>query len=60
MDKKRATVIIEEGEDDYLLGTVLELKGCHTRGRSLDELMENIKEAVELCLKVEEPEKVTL
>ena len=27
MDKKMFTVIIEQGEDDYLLGTVLEIGG---------------------------------
>ena len=36
MKKKRQfTVIIEEGEDGYLIGTALELKGCHTKGEKL-------------------------
>ncbi len=30
------------------------LAGCHTQARSLDELMERIKEAIELCLEVHE------
>ena len=30
------------------------LIGCHTQGRSLDELMERTKEAVELYLEVKE------
>jgi predicted RNase H-like HicB family nuclease len=30
------------------------LSGCHTQARSLDELMERIKEAIELCLEVQE------
>ena len=35
MKKKRQfTVIIEEGEDGYLIGTALELKGCHTKGEN--------------------------
>ena len=35
MKKKRQfTVIIEEGEDGYLIGTALELKGCHTEGKN--------------------------
>ncbi len=35
MKKKRQfTVIIEEGEDGYLIGTALELKGCHTQGKN--------------------------
>jgi predicted RNase H-like HicB family nuclease len=29
------------------------LAGCHTQARSLDELMERIKEAIQLCLEVQ-------
>jgi len=42
--KNEFLVIIEKGEDGYYIGTVPELKGCHTQGKTLDELMENIKE----------------
>ena len=64
MQKKKVhnfTVIIEKDEDDYYVGYVPSIKGCHTQGKTLDELMSNIKEAIELCLEVEgkeiEPEK---
>jgi predicted RNase H-like HicB family nuclease len=30
------------------------LAGCHTQARSLDELMSRIKEAIELCLEVQD------
>lgn len=46
-------VIIERDEDGNYVGSVPQLPGCHTQGRSLDELMERMKEAVELCLEVE-------
>lgn len=46
-------VIIERDAEGYYLGTVPGLKGCHTQARSLDELMERIREAIELCLEVE-------
>ena len=36
-----------------MIASVPELKGCHTQAKSLDELMERIKEAIELCLEVE-------
>ena len=51
--KREFTVIIERDEDGYFVGTVPELKGCHTQAKSLDELMERIKEAILLCLEVE-------
>ena len=64
MQKKKIhnfTVVIEKDEDDYYVGHVPSIKGCHTQGRTLDELMKNIKEAIELCSEVEgkeiEPEK---
>lgn len=52
--KRDFIVIIEKGEDGYFVGTVPQLKECHTQGKTLDELNENIKEAIELCLEVEE------
>ena len=47
------TVIIEKGEDGFYVGSVPALRGCHTQGRTMDELMKNMKEAIELCLEVE-------
>jgi len=44
-------VIIEEGEDGYFISEVIGLPGCHTQGKTLDELMERTKEAISLCLK---------
>jgi len=50
---KEFTAIIERDEDGFFVGTVPSLKGCHTQARSLDDLMERIKEAIQLCLEVE-------
>jgi predicted RNase H-like HicB family nuclease len=46
-------VVIERDEEGLYIGSVPQLPGCHTQGRSLDELMERMREAVELCLEVE-------
>jgi predicted RNase H-like HicB family nuclease len=46
------TVIIQRDQEGYYVAEVPELKGCHTQARSLDELMERIKEAIQLCLEV--------
>ena len=45
----RATVIIEKDEDGYY-AYVPELDGCQTQGDSLDEVMANIEEAMQLYL----------
>ncbi|MBI5224478.1 type II toxin-antitoxin system HicB family antitoxin [Candidatus Micrarchaeota archaeon] len=47
---KDFTVVIEEGEDGYLISEVLELPGCHTQAKSLDELMKRTKEAIRIYL----------
>lgn len=44
--------MIERDGEDYYVATVPALPGCHTQARSLDELKERIKEAIELCLDV--------
>ncbi len=47
-------VIIERDADGYFVASVPTLKGCHTQAKSLDELMERIREAIALCLEFEE------
>jgi len=47
------SVVIEKDEDGYFVATVPALRGCHTQAKSLDTLMKRIKEAVELCLEVQ-------
>jgi predicted RNase H-like HicB family nuclease len=51
---KSFNVIIEKDEDGYFVATVPTLRGCHTQAKSLDKLMERTKEAIELCLEVDE------
>ena len=49
------SVVIEKDEDGYFVASVPSLRGCHTQAKSLDVLMKRIREAIELCLEVEEP-----
>jgi predicted RNase H-like HicB family nuclease len=51
--KKQYNVVIEQDEDDYYIGIVPELPGCHTQAKSLDQLRIRMKEAVELYLNIE-------
>lgn len=46
------TVVIERDNEGFLVGSVPSLKGCHTQAESMDELLERIKEAIQLCLEV--------
>jgi predicted RNase H-like HicB family nuclease len=45
-------VIIERDTDGYFVASVPTVPGCHTQARSLDELMERIKEAILLYLAI--------
>ena len=45
-------VVIERDEEGYYVASVPQLPGCHIQAKSLDEVMERIREAAELCLDV--------
>jgi predicted RNase H-like HicB family nuclease len=49
-------VVIERDSEGYYVASVPSLPGCHTQAKSLDTLMERIREAIELCLEVEQGE----
>lgn len=51
-------VIIEQGEDGYYISDVVELSGCHTQGKTIDELMERTKEAIRLCLEEQKDKEI--
>jgi len=43
-------VRIWQGEDGYLVGQCVELPAAITQGKTRDEVLENIKEAMQLVL----------
>lgn len=53
MAGKEFYVLIEKDEDGFYVGEVPQLKACYSQGKTLDELMVNIKEVIELCLEEE-------
>ena len=52
--KREFSVVIERDAEGFYVASVPELPGCHTQARSLDKLLTRIKEAIELCLEVED------
>jgi predicted RNase H-like HicB family nuclease len=48
--KREFNVIIERDEDGYYVASVPELHGCHTQAKSLDKLMDRVREAIQVCL----------
>lgn len=52
------SVVVEKGEDGYLVAECPTLPGCISQGRTEEEVLANIKEAIKGWLIVER-EKVT-
>ncbi|TAG94571.1 MAG: type II toxin-antitoxin system HicB family antitoxin [Oscillatoriales cyanobacterium] len=50
VSKQEFYVIIERDEDGYYVGEVPQLKACYSQGKTIDELIANIKEVIALCL----------
>ena len=48
----RIDVILEEEEDGMFSVHCPALKGCHSQGKTRDEAMKNIQEAIDLYLEV--------
>jgi len=57
--KREFYVLIERDEDGYFVGEVPQLRGCYSQGKTLDELMKNVQEVIQLCLE-EQPETAGL
>jgi len=46
----KLTLVIKKGESNYLVGQLKELPEVFTQGKDIEELKENIKDALELYL----------
>jgi len=43
-------VVIEKDEDGFYVGEVPQLRACYSQGKTIDELLQNIKEVITLAL----------
>ena len=50
------TVLIEQDEDRIYVAKVPDIPGCYTQGKTIQQAMERIKEAVQVCLEAEKEE----
>jgi len=48
---KTYTVIVEKDEDGWYVSEVVELPGCHTQAKNINQLLERTKEAIQAYLK---------
>ena len=56
---RKYTIIIERDEEEWFVSEVVELPGCHTQAKSMDQLIERTKEAIKAYLETEEKFEVT-
>ncbi len=58
MEKKifNFTVIIEQGDDGWYIATVPDIPGCYTQGKTAAQVLERIKEAIEVCIGADKEE----
>jgi predicted RNase H-like HicB family nuclease len=56
----RLPVVLTPGEAGYIVAEVPIIPGCISQGKTVEEALENIKEAAELCLESMEEEGWTL
>ncbi len=47
------SVVIEKDEDGWYVASVPEIQGCYTQGKTIHQVLERIKEAIEVCLEAE-------
>ena len=50
MNKHEFYVVIERDEDGLYVGEVPQLRACYSQGRTIDELLSNMREVIALCL----------
>ncbi|MAG19975.1 HicB family protein [archaeon] len=53
MEKKilNYVVLIEQDENGVFVAKVPDIPGCYTQGKTVQEVMERVREAIDVCLK---------
>ena len=46
-------VIIEKDEEGLYVASVPEIQSCHTQGKTVSQVLERIREAIEVCLEAD-------
>ncbi len=60
MNKHEFYVVIERDEDGLYVGEVPQLRACYSQGRTIDELLSNMREVIALCLEDSAEEFINL
>lgn len=47
------TVLIEQDEDGIFVAKVPDIAGCYTQGKTVSQVLERVKEAIQVCLEAD-------
>lgn len=50
-------VVIEQDESGVYIAKVPDISGCYTQGKTVNQVMERIKEAIEVCLEADKSQE---
>ena len=53
-------VLLEQDEDGIFVANVPDIPGCYTQGKTVEEVLVRIKEAIEVCLESEKDEIIPM
>ncbi len=56
MKRMELTIIVEKGNNGYLVGQIQEYPAAISQGKTIDELKNNLKDALRLLLAVQKEE----
>ena len=51
------TVLIEQDEDGIYVAKVPDIPGCYTQGKTIPQVVERIREAIQVCLESDKEER---
>jgi len=51
------TVYIEQDEDGIFIGSIPSLASCYAQGHTQEEMLENLSEVIQLCLRNDDTEE---
>ncbi len=57
--KKKYAILIEKDKAGWLVSEVIELPGCHTQAKTMDQLIERTKEAIKAYLQDDRNEVIS-
>lgn len=59
MKRKKFYVVIERDKDELYIGEVPQIKAFYSQGETIEQLMQNIREVIDMCLEELEDKETT-